>query len=66
MMDFVELEAIEEARREKAFDRVINNGLENRSDSWQRVNFGAATVSYCSMDTIFETMTYTLIGERYE
>ena len=70
MFDYIEREIQttrrEEIRREKAMDRVIANGLEARSASWQNINYGAAEVAYCSMDTIIETMNYTLIGDRYE
>lgn len=62
----IQAERKEEARREKAMNRVIDLGLEDNSISWQSINYGAATVSYCSMDTIYETMAYTLMSERYE
>jgi hypothetical protein len=70
MFDYIEREIQatrrEETRREKAMDRMLAKGLENRSASWQNINYGAAKVAYCSMDTIIETMNYTLIGDRYE
>ena len=66
MIDYIEIERKVEIKREKAIDRILANGLEIRSASWQTINYGAAEVAYCSMDTIYETMAYTLIGERYE
>lgn len=66
MFDYVEEERKAEIKREKAIDRILARGLENRSASWQTINYGAAEVAYCSMDTIIETMNYTLISERYE
>ena len=66
MFDYIEEERKAEVKREKSMDRILARGLENRSTSWQTINYGAAEVVYCSMDTIIETMSYTLIGDRYE
>ena len=45
----------------KKFDRVNTNS----SRGWQSVNVGADRVSYCTMDSIYETMKYTLESEEY-
>lgn len=63
------VEAIAQRRREQ--DRRIDkaarrNGGEPLARSWQYWNEGSASISYCSMDSIIDTMNYTLAADRYE
>ena len=63
------VETISQRRREQ--DRRIDkaarrNGGEPLARSWQYWNEGSATMPCYSMNSIIDTMTYTLAADRYE
>lgn len=66
MLEWFTEELQEKARREKKINRVLDGKKKVTSHTWQTINYGAAEIAYCSMDSIIDTMNYTLACDRYE
>ena len=66
MLEWFTEELQEKARRERKINKVLDGTKKITSNTWQTINYGSAPISYCSMDSIIDTMNYTLACDRYE